>query len=78
MKATGIVRCIDPQGRVVLPKELRMTLNIDLNDPIEIYTNDDSIILRKYSHQCAICSNMDEIINFKNKSICKRCISELK
>jgi len=47
MKATGIVRKIDDLGRIVLPKELRKTMNIDKKDPMEIYVDEDSVILKK-------------------------------
>ena len=49
MKATGIVRRVDMLGRVVIPKETRNTLKINYGDPIEIYTDKDEIILKKYS-----------------------------
>jgi len=50
MKATGIVRCIDDLGRVVVPKEIRRTLWIREGDPLEIYTDrEGEIILKKYS-----------------------------
>lgn len=48
MKATGIVRKIDPLGRIVLPKELRDMMNIQEADPIEIFTENNNIILRPY------------------------------
>ena len=49
MKATGIVRRIDELGRIVIPKEIRRVLHIREGDPIEIYTNDDSVVLKKYA-----------------------------
>ena len=48
MKATGVVRKIDDLGRVTLPMELRRTIGIDTKDPLEIFTDGDSIILRPY------------------------------
>ncbi|SOC45090.1 AbrB/MazE/SpoVT family DNA-binding domain-containing protein [Salinicoccus kekensis] len=48
MKSTGIVRKVDELGRIVIPIELRRILNIEIKDPIEILTNDDEIILKKY------------------------------
>lgn len=48
MKSTGIVRSVDNLGRVVLPKELRRTLGIEEKDALEIYTDNDKIILKKY------------------------------
>lgn len=55
MKATGIVRRVDVLGRVVVPKEIRKILKIDEGDPLEIFTEKDGIILKKYSP----LSNMD-------------------
>lgn len=49
MKSTGIVRKVDPLGRIVIPKELRRTMKIDIGTPIEIFVEDDLIILHKYS-----------------------------
>lgn len=49
MKATGIVRRIDELGRVVIPKEIRKTLRIKEGDPLEIYTDREDVLFRKYS-----------------------------
>lgn len=49
MKATGIVRRMDDLGRVVIPKEIRRTLNIREGDALEIYTTDDGVVFRKYT-----------------------------
>lgn len=49
MKATGIVRRIDELGRVVIPKEIRKTLRIKEGDPLEIYTDREEVLFRKYS-----------------------------
>ena len=48
MKATGITRKIDDLGRVVLPIELRRMLGIEVKDSLEIFVEEDSVILRKY------------------------------
>ena len=48
MKATGIVRQVDELGRIVLPIEIRKKMGINQKDPLEIYVDDDSIILKKY------------------------------
>ncbi|MFP3844926.1 AbrB/MazE/SpoVT family DNA-binding domain-containing protein [Priestia filamentosa] len=62
MKSTGIVRKIDPLGRVVLPKELRKSLSIESQDPLEIFVDKDQIILRKYQAQkaCLITGKVSE------------------
>ncbi|HDK7138902.1 TPA: AbrB/MazE/SpoVT family DNA-binding domain-containing protein [Clostridium botulinum] len=78
MKNTGIVRKIDSLGRIVLPKELRKVLNIKDNEtPLEIYTEGEEIILKKYEPACIFCGEAKEVINFKGKNICKICLKEL-
>ena len=80
MKATGIVRKVDELGRVVIPMELRRTLGIAERDALEIYTDQDRIILRKYEPTCTciFCGNADDVILFKGKNICKDCLAEIK
>lgn len=78
MKSTGIVRKIDELGRIVLPIELRRTLEIGEKDAVEIYVEQDSIVLKKYKTTCAFCSNSENLINFKGKYICADCIAQLK
>lgn len=50
MKATGIVRRIDGFGRVVIPKEICRTYGIREGDPLEIFTDDGSVIFRRYNY----------------------------
>lgn len=77
MKSTGIVRRIDELGRVVLPIELRRTLDIDIKDSLEIYVDNSSIILRKYEPACVFCGNASDVITFKGKNVCKNCMHEM-
>lgn len=77
MKATGIVRKVDELGRIVIPIELRRTLDIDIKDPIEIYVDGEFIMLKKYNPACVLCGSMDELKNFNGKNICKKCIKQL-
>lgn len=78
MKSTGIVRKVDELGRIVLPIELRRTLDIDIKDSIEIYVEDDKIILKKYVPACYFCNNASDLQHYKGKSICLECLEELK
>lgn len=78
MKATGIVRKVDELGRVVLPIELRRTLDIAEKDALEIYTEGNTVILKKYEPACIFCSNARDVSNYKGKNICPDCMSELK
>ncbi|WIY59018.1 AbrB/MazE/SpoVT family DNA-binding domain-containing protein [Bacillus arachidis] len=55
MKSTGVTRKLDQLGRIVIPMELRKTLGIIEKDPMEIFVEDDKIVLQKYqSHQACI------------------------
>lgn len=78
MKATGIVRKVDELGRIVLPIELRRTLDIDIKDPIEIFVDDNYIILKKYEPACIFCGNAKNIKVIAGKNVCSDCIEELK
>ena len=78
MKTTGIVRKVDELGRIVLPKELRKMFDIDHKDPIEIYVDGDSIILKKYEPACIFCESATDVINYMDKRICKECIAKIK
>ena len=59
MKSTGMIRRIDCLGRVVIPKELRRERGIQDGDPLEVYVDDDLIILRKYAPGCVFCGSTD-------------------
>lgn len=78
MKSTGIVRKVDELGRIVLPIELRRTLDIDVRDPLEIYIEgNDTIILKKYQPTCVFCGESANIRNFRGKNVCEDCVKAL-
>lgn len=77
MKSTGIVRDVDNLGRIVLPIELRRTLGINVKDSVEIYTDNDAIILKKFQQACVFCGANDSLTEYKNKMVCSRCLNEL-
>ena len=78
MKSTGIVRKVDELGRIVLPIELRRTLDIDIKDSLEIYVEDSKIILKKYEPTCIFCGESENVVSYKDKNICKTCLEEMK
>ncbi|MDD4296013.1 MAG: AbrB/MazE/SpoVT family DNA-binding domain-containing protein [Clostridiaceae bacterium] len=78
MKSTGIVRKVDELGRVVLPIELRRTLDIAEKDALEIYVDESAIILKKYEPACIFCDNAKDIVVFKGKNICPDCLNDMK
>ena len=78
MKSIGIVRKVDELGRIVLPIELRRTLDIAEKDPLEIYVDGNTIVLRKYEPSCVFCGNSKDVFVFKGRNICPACMAELK
>lgn len=78
MKSTGIVRRVDELGRIVLPIEMRRTLDIAEKDALEIYVEGDGIILRKYQAACVFCDSTRDIVSFRGRNVCADCISRLK
>ena len=77
MKSLGIVRKIDELGRIVVPKEIRKTLNIDNGDPLEIFVEGDQIILKKHDPSCLFCGKSEDVIFFRGKLCCRDCLEEL-
>lgn len=78
MKTLGIVRDIDKLGRFVIPVELRNKLGIENGDPLEIYTEDDKIILKRYEKACVFCGQERDVIEFNGRVICRDCLAEMK
>lgn len=80
MKATGIVRKLDQLGRVVIPVKLRHTLKLKEKESMEIYVDNDRIILRKYepSLACVFCGSVSEVTEFKGKNVCRECLANMK
>ena len=77
MKSTGIVRKVDELGRIVLPIELRRTMDIAVRDPLEVYMAEDTVILKKHQPACVFCNNAKDVISYKGKNICPSCIASL-
>ena len=78
MKSTGIVRKVDELGRIVLPIELRRTLDIAERDALEIYVDGSTVVLNKYCPTCIFCDSSNDISIFRGKNICPKCLRERK
>lgn len=78
MKATGITRPLDPLGRITLPKEIRRSFDMKTGDALEIYTEDNSIVLKKSKVSCIICGNSENVVEFKERCVCVSCIAQIK
>ena len=77
MKSTGIIRKVDDLGRIVLPIELRRVLDIAERDELEIFMENDRIILQKYEPACIFCGSSRELISYENKNVCRSCIKRM-
>ncbi len=77
MKATGIVRKVDELGRIVLPIELRRTMDIEEKDALEIYVEENMVILKKYQPACIFCDNAKDVFSFKGKNVCQACVKDI-
>ena len=73
MKSTGIVRPVDNLGRVVLPIELRRMLDIDRDAALEVYVDNDCIVLKKYQPACIFCGSASDVQVYQGRNICGAC-----
>ena len=78
MKSTGIVRKVDELGRIVLPIEIRRTLDIAEKDELEIFVENERIVLQKFEPACVFCTASRGLVAKKKKNICKDCLEALK
>ena len=77
MKSTGIIRKVDDLGRIVLPIELRRTLDIAERDELEIFMENDRIVLQKYEPACIFCGSNRALVNYCRKNVCAECAKKL-
>ena len=77
MKSTGIVRKVDELGRIVLPIALRRTLDIAERDELEIYLDDDKVILKKYEPSCIFCGSSCGLVSYQGRNVCMECIENM-
>ncbi len=78
LKSTGMVRRVDELGRVVLPKEIRTVLGIDPKTPLEIFTDGDKLVLKKYEPFCIFCGSSSHLVAIDDKNVCAECVEKLK
>ncbi len=77
MKSTGIVRKVDELGRIVLPVEIRRRLDIGERDELEVYLDDDKVVLKKYEPSCVFCASTCSLVNYHGRNVCMECIHRL-
>lgn len=77
LKACGNICKIDRLGRIVVPVNVRRMFDLVENSPLELFVDDDKIVLKKYLPQCSFCGSSEELSEFKGSYICKNCLDEL-
>jgi transcriptional pleiotropic regulator of transition state genes len=77
MGVTGIVRRVDPVGRVVIPMEIRRTLGISPGDPMEILVQGEEIVIKRFTEACFFCGSKKELKSFKGRKVCESCRKKL-
>ena len=77
MKSTGIIRKVDELGRIVLPIELRRTLDIEERDELEIFMENDRIVLQKFEPACLFCGSSRGLITYRGKNVCQSCVGKM-
>ena len=77
MKSTGIVRRLDELGRITLPIELRRTLGVNDRDPLEIYVDEDKIVLTKYEPADIFTGERTELIDYMGKKVSIDSVKEM-
>lgn len=78
MSDSGIVRNLDNLGRVVIPKEMRKLLSIEVGDPVEIIKDKNTVVLKKYGNRCVFCDGDEGLVEFQENYVCEKCLSKLK
>ncbi|MDQ0496859.1 bifunctional DNA-binding transcriptional regulator/antitoxin component of YhaV-PrlF toxin-antitoxin module [Paenibacillus brasilensis] len=81
MKNTGMRRSLDFYGRIVIPKEMRVSMGFNLGDSVEyFFDNETGVVTLQKSNDvsCKICGSIEELTYFNKSFLCKECIVELK
>ncbi len=78
MKPAGFILKIDQLGRIVIPKPIRTQYDLNLGDNIEVFNENEGILLKKYHMSCSFCGNDENLTRFKDTTICENCLNEIK
>ncbi|MDD5747713.1 MAG: AbrB/MazE/SpoVT family DNA-binding domain-containing protein [Actinomycetota bacterium] len=73
-----MIKKIDKLGRVVVPKGLRETLNLNPGDPLDVQVDGEKLTFSPYREGCALCGNSNSTVSFRGKAICRVCIAEIR
>ena len=78
MKETGMIRRMDDLGRIVIPKELRDSLDIRATDRMEFWMTDEGMVLRKAEERCAVCGGVHgDMLDVDGMKLCRVCARKI-
>lgn len=78
MKPAGFSCKIDKLGRIVIPKPIRKKYDLNVDDTLEMFTEAEGIILRKYAESCIFCGDSHDVLSIHGKPVCTKCLNEIK
>ncbi len=77
MKAAGYLVRVDNLGRIVIPVRIRRALDLHNDSCLELFTEEDRIIMRRYQAVCAFCGSEENLTEYKEKHICAHCLEAI-
>ncbi|MBQ1977451.1 MAG: AbrB/MazE/SpoVT family DNA-binding domain-containing protein [Ruminococcus sp.] len=78
MKAAGYLVRVDNLGRIVIPVRIRRSMELAPDSCLELFTEENKIIMQKYQESCVFCNAEDNLIEHGGKYICKTCLESIK
>ena len=77
MVATGMIRKVDNLGRIVIPRELRSSMKIEEQTPLEIFTSENQVILQKYLPGCILTGHMEDLVECDGVKVSRQMVVKL-
>ncbi len=78
MRAPGMIRKVDDLGRIVIPAEIRQAMELSKGDPVEMFLQEDQLVLRKFVPSCIFCGGVEGLVTYSGKNICGNCVDIIK
>ncbi|MBR3972058.1 MAG: AbrB family transcriptional regulator [Ruminococcus sp.] len=78
MKAAGYLVRVDNLGRIVIPVRIRRSMELESDTCLELFTEEDRIVMQKYQDTCVFCGKDEDLLEYKDKHICADCLKALK
>jgi transcriptional pleiotropic regulator of transition state genes len=73
----GVVRSIDPLGRLVIPKEIRDKLGFSPGEPVQMSVSGNTVVVEKYKEACLICGTTTDLFQINGKNVCLSCAAKI-